>query len=161
MPQLDTATFLPQIVWLLLIFGIFYAVSSWVIVPRMQRIFALRDERLKKTLEEAEELKRQIDLMDDKITVHREQAQKQAQLLIKERVEAFSAKNQELEKKFMDEIEKRLRETEETLKQNAAAFDQRADQIVEELVRAIFLKLVDQETTGDTVKKTMVKVRRQ
>lgn len=46
MPQLDTAAFLPQIFWLVLIFTIFYLVALNNVIPMVSRILKVRFKKL-------------------------------------------------------------------------------------------------------------------
>jgi hypothetical protein len=46
MPQLDTATFLPQVFWLLLVFFIFYVLVINFILPKLSTILKVRSKKL-------------------------------------------------------------------------------------------------------------------
>lgn len=57
MPQLDPASFSPQIVWLAVAFVVLYLALSRTVLPRIAEVLALREARVKGDLGEAEELK--------------------------------------------------------------------------------------------------------
>ncbi len=61
MPQLDTATFLPQLVWLLITFGLLYVLMSKVALPRVAAVIDERKRRLDQDLAEAARLKRETE----------------------------------------------------------------------------------------------------
>lgn len=61
MPQLDTATFLPQLVWLLITFGLLYILMAKVALPRVAAVVDERKKRLDHDLEEAARLKRETE----------------------------------------------------------------------------------------------------
>lgn len=61
MPQLDTATFLPQLVWLLITFVILYVLMAKVALPRVAEVVDGRKKRLEHDLEEAARLKRETE----------------------------------------------------------------------------------------------------
>jgi len=46
MPQLDTATYLPQVFWLLLVFFIFYICVLQFILPKLSTILKVRSKKL-------------------------------------------------------------------------------------------------------------------
>lgn len=46
MPQLDTATFLPQVFWLLVVFFIFYVLVINFILPKLSTILKVRSKKL-------------------------------------------------------------------------------------------------------------------
>lgn len=61
MPQLETATFLPQLVWLLITFAILYVLMAKVALPRVAEVVDGRKKRLEHDLEEAARLKRETE----------------------------------------------------------------------------------------------------
>ncbi len=56
-PPLDSSTFVPQLVWLALTFGLLYFVLSKYLLPRIGEVIEERGERIKRDLGEAERLK--------------------------------------------------------------------------------------------------------
>ena len=46
MPQLDTATYLPQVFWLLVVFFIFYVLVLQFILPKLSTILKIRSKKL-------------------------------------------------------------------------------------------------------------------
>jgi hypothetical protein len=46
MPQLDTATFLPQVFWLLIVFWVFYLIVKNNIVPALSTMIKVRSKKL-------------------------------------------------------------------------------------------------------------------
>ncbi|WP_341899222.1 F0F1 ATP synthase subunit B' [Ferrovibrio terrae] len=61
MPQLETATFLPQLVWLLISFAILYLLMAKLALPRVAEVVDGRRKRLEHDLEEAARLKRDTE----------------------------------------------------------------------------------------------------
>ncbi|WP_298727498.1 F0F1 ATP synthase subunit B' [uncultured Ferrovibrio sp.] len=61
MPQLETATFLPQLVWLLITFVLLYVLMAKVALPRVAAVIDERKRRVDHDLEEAARLKRETE----------------------------------------------------------------------------------------------------
>jgi len=57
MPQLDVATFLPQLFWLVVTFAILYLLMWRVVLPRIADLLQERQERMDDDLQKAEALK--------------------------------------------------------------------------------------------------------
>lgn len=56
MPQLDPAVFLPQIFWLVILFGLIYLFIAHSATPKITRVLERRQDRIVSDLEKAERL---------------------------------------------------------------------------------------------------------
>ena len=61
MPQLEFHTFVPQLVWLVIVFGYLYIMMSRVALPRVATVLEERRDRIADDLDQAEQFKRQTD----------------------------------------------------------------------------------------------------
>ena len=61
MPQLNPLDWGPQLIWLLITFGILYALMVKVALPRIGSVLEARADRIKKDLAEADRLRRQTE----------------------------------------------------------------------------------------------------
>ena len=61
MPQLDFATYAPQLIWLALVFGVLYIIMSRVALPRIATVIEERRDRIANDLDTAAQLKRDSD----------------------------------------------------------------------------------------------------
>jgi F-type H+-transporting ATPase subunit b len=60
-PPLDPATFVPQLVWLALSFGLLYVLLKRFALPRVGEVIEERRERIQRDLERAEKLKAETE----------------------------------------------------------------------------------------------------
>lgn len=60
-PPFDTSTFVSQLLWLAITFGILYYVMSKIALPRIATILEERNDRIADDLAEAERLRRETD----------------------------------------------------------------------------------------------------
>jgi F-type H+-transporting ATPase subunit b len=61
MPQMTIPDFMPQLVWLLIIFTLLYFSMKFIALPRITEIKSSRDLKIVNDLNKAEEIKNQID----------------------------------------------------------------------------------------------------
>ena len=61
MPQLDSATFVPQLFWLVVTFGILFLVMWRIALPRVADVLEARQERMSSNLEKAEGFKKEAE----------------------------------------------------------------------------------------------------
>src|SRR5262245_23341582 len=60
-PPLDPGTFVPQLVWLALTFGLLYMLLKRFALPRVGEVIEERRERIQRDLERAEKLKAETE----------------------------------------------------------------------------------------------------
>ena len=61
MPQMVIPDFMPQLVWLIVVFSLLYFSMKYVALPRITEIISNRDLKIVNDLEKAEEIKKQIE----------------------------------------------------------------------------------------------------
>ena len=61
MPQLEFATFVPQIVWLVITFLALYVIMSKIAVPKIAEVLEARQKKIDDNLERAQELRKEAE----------------------------------------------------------------------------------------------------
>lgn len=148
MPQLDTATFLPQIFWLVVTFVTLYLIMARVSLPRVSQVREQRAERIDGDLASAETMKEEADAAkaayEKALADARARAQEQS---LKTR-EALRARIEARQTALAEELAAKTRAAEaEIAKAKAEALDSVRDVAVEAcrdiLVKVSGLKLDD------------------
>ena len=65
LPQLDVTTFPPQLIWLVLTFGVLYLIMSKLALPRVSQILEERQHRIEDNLKKAESLRQEAQAAAD------------------------------------------------------------------------------------------------
>ena len=91
MPQLDAATFLPQLFWLVVTFAILYLLMWRVVLPRIADLLQERQERMDDDLQKAEALKNEAAKVLAAYEKAMAEGREQAQATIREAMDRASA----------------------------------------------------------------------
>tara|TARA_B110000263_G_scaffold223566_1_gene213387 strand:+ start:56 stop:646 length:591 start_codon:yes stop_codon:yes gene_type:complete len=104
MPQMIIPDFMPQLVWLFIIFLILYFSMKYIALPRISEIISTRDMKVINNLNKAEEIRNKID-----------EANKQHQLAIKETNESIKVLVNEISQKSTAEAEQKIQECQKNI----------------------------------------------
>jgi F-type H+-transporting ATPase subunit b len=91
MPQLDVATFAPQLVWLAISFFVLYLLMSRIGLPRVAVALEARRRRREEDLERAAQLRREAEAVVAAYESARAAARQEAQATIRETSERLAA----------------------------------------------------------------------
>ena len=91
MPQLDIATYVPQLVWLAISFFVLYLLMSRIGLPRVGAAIEARRRRREEDLEHAAQLRREAEAVVAAYERARAGAREQAQATIRETAERLAA----------------------------------------------------------------------
>ncbi len=114
MPQLDLATFPPQLIWLAISFLVLYVLMAKLGLPRIDRALRARRTRIEDDLEKARQMKAEAEAVIAAYERALAEARQQAQLTLKETTDRLNA-----------EAAQRQRETAEKLAGETAAAERR------------------------------------
>jgi len=133
-PQLDISTFLPQIVWLIITFGVLYILMAKLALPRIGSILEQRQNRIEDNLGMAQNLKRESEAdakaYEAAIVEAREQARSSIQLTIKEMSEQSQRRQSELNDRLVAELKSAEERIGEAKKKAMSNISETAEDIV-------------------------------
>src|SRR5215472_450614 len=114
MPQLDLATFPPQLIWLAITFLVLYVLMAKLGLPRIDRALKARRTRIEDDLDKARQMKAEAEAVIAAYERALAEARQQAQLTLKETTDRLNA-----------EAAQRQRATAEALAGETAAAERR------------------------------------
>ncbi|MEM7569095.1 MAG: ATP F0F1 synthase subunit B [Pseudomonadota bacterium] len=65
LPQFDPTVFVPQIIWLVITFGVFYFLMSRIVLPKIGDVLEDREERIADDLDQAQQLSAEATSVQD------------------------------------------------------------------------------------------------
>jgi F-type H+-transporting ATPase subunit b len=155
MPQFDTATFLPQLLWLAIIFGTLLFVMRRHALPRISGILEARQMRINSDLEKAGALKDEADQVMADYDKALAESRAKATALIKQAGEDMAAEGAKRQQAFMAEISSKTKAAETRI---AAAKDEALaglKTVAVDAARAATAKLIDIELPPEQVQKAV------
>jgi|SRR6185437_4413217 len=91
MPQLDIATYLPQLFWLAVTFIALYLLMTWIGLPRIGGVIAQRRSRIEGDLEKAAQMRTEAEAVIAAYERALAEARAEAQQTLKETTERLNA----------------------------------------------------------------------
>ena len=151
MPQLDTATYLPQLYWLAVCFVVLYWIITHMALPRIASVLQRRHDRIASELETAEDLRDQAKAALADYESRMEKAQSKAQAILAKAVEESTRRAAKRDAEISSRLSKELAETE---KRVAAAKNKALGEIDEaagKLAKAVAEKIVGGRVDGKLI----------
>lgn len=112
LPQLDTSTYAPQLVWLVISFAVLYYLMSKVALPRIGEVLEDRQARIDDNLKKAEALKADADAAADAYEKSLSEARSKAHDTIKQVRDKAAAEAQEKQNKLADKLVQQIQSAE-------------------------------------------------
>lgn len=119
-PPFETHTFLSQIIWLALAFGLLYYLMDKVALPRMQAILHNRSARLSADLDEARRMKDEADAAGAAYQKSLSDAQDKARTIAQETRNALGQETETKRKSLEAELNEKLGAAEATIRARTA-----------------------------------------
>ncbi len=160
LPQLNqTGTFVSQIFWLIVTFGLLYFLMVRVVLPRMTTVMEERQEKIEGDLAKAERLRTEAQEIYDAYEQSLQEARGEAQKTLRAANEETAREQAERSRTFALELDEKIRGAEERI---ASARDQalsRIDEMASGTAQAATAKLiggdVDKNKADAAVKQAM------
>jgi len=141
MPQMVIPDFMPQLVWLFIIFTILYFSMKYIALPRIAEIISNRDIKVVNDVDKAEEIKIKIDEANKE---HQDIIQKTNEKIRNLVHEIHRNSIQEAEKKIeecQNNINAKIKEEKVKLQKELEDFNQNIEKISSEAAESIIEKL--------------------
>jgi F-type H+-transporting ATPase subunit b len=142
MPQLDLATFPPQLIWLAITFLLLYALMAWVGLPRVGRIIGARRDRIEGDLEKAQQMKAEAEAVIAAYEKALAEARGQAQLTLKETTDRLNAEAAERQRQLAEKLAAETTAAERRIAEAKNAALGNLKSVAVEVARAAGAKLV-------------------
>src|SRR5690242_16711020 len=104
MPQLDLATFPPQLVWLAITFIVLYVLMARLGLPRVGGVIAARRARIDGDLEKASQMKAEAEAVIAAYEKALAEARSQAQQTMKETTDRLNADAAERQRQIAEKL---------------------------------------------------------
>ncbi|MEX2449679.1 MAG: F0F1 ATP synthase subunit B' [Rhodospirillales bacterium] len=117
MPQLDPNTFLPQVVWLVITFGVLFLVMWRIALPRIADVLEARQKRIETNLEKAEDFKKDAQAALEAYEASMAAARDQAQAVIAGVREAMTEDAAKRQAELAETLTERIDEGEARIEQ--------------------------------------------
>jgi F-type H+-transporting ATPase subunit b len=104
MPQLDLATFPPQLIWLAITFAVLYLLMAKLGLPRVGHAIGQRRERVEGDLEKAQQMKAEAEAVIAAYERALAEARQVAQQTLKETTDRLNAEAAERQRKLAERL---------------------------------------------------------
>ncbi len=155
MPQLDPATFAPQLVWLAITFGILYWVLARRILPRIGAVLEDREQRIAQDLDRAMAFKAEADEAIEAYEKALAASRAEAHALARQTQAALAASAAERQAKLAATLAQRLREADRAIAESKRQALAGIGAIAAEVARAATLRLTGVEVAQDAAQRTV------
>ena len=141
MPQMVIPDFMPQLVWLVIIFTTLYFSMKYVALPRITEIISNRDLKIVNDLEKAEEIKEQIERINKEHQEAIEDTNSKIKILVNE-INQKSIQEAEIKlEECQENINKKIEEEKIKLEKEVVVFNKNIEMISSEAVEKIIEKM--------------------
>lgn len=151
MPQLDISTFLPQLFWLIISFGLLYYILSKFCLPKLDKIFCERDDKISHALSKAERNKKEASKLKAEYEEMVSQAIKTKDSMILEALKEISVMTDHKITQHELELKIMLSNSEQKLKDFKDNSVENVRQIAAEASEEILSSLLNIKTTKQSI----------
>ena len=159
MPQLDPEYWPSQVFWLVIIFIIIYILISKIFIPKIKGSIDMREDKIRKDLEEAKTFKEQAELKLKEYNSLMEAAKLDVKKIISKSRQKLNndmqIKREEIQKKIDGEISNAEKEIKKLKNDSSGKVSLISQDIVSNLVKDIFGEDLNKSSIEATVSQTI------
>jgi F-type H+-transporting ATPase subunit b len=156
-PPLDHTTFVPQLVWLAISFGLLYLLLKRVALPRVGEVIEERADRIRRDLDQAEKLKAETEGALAAYEQALTDARSKAGGVIKTMRDSLTAEVDKERAKVEAEIARKVADAEARIEQTKSRALASVNDIATETAGAIVKKLIGADVSPDELQKALVR----
>jgi F-type H+-transporting ATPase subunit b len=156
-PPLDHTTFVPQLVWLAISFGLLYVLLKRVALPRVGEVIEERADRIRRDLEQAEKLKAETEGALAAYEQALTDARSKASGIIKTMRDGLTAEVDKERARVEAEIARKVADAETRIEQTKSRALASVNDIATETAGAIVKKLIGADVSPDELQKALVR----
>jgi F-type H+-transporting ATPase subunit b len=156
-PPLDHTTFVPQLVWLAISFGLLYVLLKRVALPRVTEVIEERADRIRRDLEQAEKLKAETEGALAAYEQALTDARSKASGIIKTMRDGLTAEVDKERARVEAEIARKVADAEARIEQTKSRALASVNDIATETASAIVKKLIGADVSPDELQKALVR----
>jgi F-type H+-transporting ATPase subunit b len=155
-PPLDPGTFVPQLFWLALSFGLLYLLLKRFALPRVGEVIEERRERIQRDLQKAEDLKAETEQALATYEKALAEAHTKASGIAKDIRDKLAAELDAERSKVEAEIAAKTSAAEARIAQSKASAMARVNEIAADTAGAIVARLTGREVSKDEVQRALM-----
>jgi F-type H+-transporting ATPase subunit b len=153
---LDSSTYVPQLVWLALAFGLLYVLLKRIALPRVGEVIEERRERIQRDFEKAEKLKAETEQALAHYQQALAEAHSKAHAMAKDMRDKLKADVDKESAAVEAQIAAKLASAEERIAQSKAKAMANVGEIAADTAAAVVGKLLGKEVSHDEVRRALV-----
>lgn len=153
---LDAGTFVPQLVWLALTFGLLYVLLKRFVLPRVGEVIEERRERIKRDFEKAEKLKTDTEQALANYEQALAEARAKSNAIAKDVRDKLAAEVDKERAAVDAKIALKITEAEKRIAQSKAKAMASVADIAAETASAVVSKLLGKEVSKDEIQRALV-----
>ena len=163
MPQMVVPDFMPQIVWLCIVFPLLYFSMRYIALPRISDIISRREEKIRNDISKAEEIRKKIEQTNNELQIAIDNTNNEIQDIVS-KIYAESEKETEAKlEKSKNTLNQKLEDSKKDIKQDIQKFQKNIDIIAaeatEKILEKVLYKLDDSSVIKDEVSKEKERLR--
>jgi F-type H+-transporting ATPase subunit b len=153
---LDSGTFVPQLVWLALSFGLLYVLLKRYALPRVGEVIEERRERIQRDFEKAEKLKAETEQALASYEQALAEGRAKANAIAKDVRDKLAAEVDKERAGVETQVAKKMADAEERISQSKAKAMASVGDIAADTASAVVSKLLGKEVSKDEVQRALL-----